>query len=285
SPGHANMLRESLPAGMHWFGAVMQDADAELPSRHLGLLQASEIEDLEQRIDKAADALAGSFFTEEKPTLPPVVAFSPALAPDFNAALLSPRPLAGRRIAVAYDQAFAFIYHANLDLLRDLGANLVFFSPLNDAQMPEADGLYLPGGYPELHLDALAENKTMHLSILRHYESNNPIVAECGGMLYLLEKLTDQKGRTAHMVGLLQGEARMQERLSNLGLHEMALPDGTVRGHTFHHSVIRSDEIPFTHTKGVYGMPESVFRKGRLHASYLHLYFPSNPVLIASLFA
>lgn len=281
SSGHAKMLWESLPQGMHWYGALPRDTEFALPSRHLGLLQASEIADLDQRIDKAADALAEAFAQRGQPTLPPLVRFE---SPEIDAAGV-PASLAGKRIAIAYDSAFSFVYRANLDLLRQLGAELVFFSPLADSRLPEADALYLPGGYPELHLQALASHKPMKAAIRAHHQQNKPIVAECGGMLYLLETLTDQAGQRADMVGLLQGEARMQERLANLGLHQVALPEGCLRGHTFHHSATHSNESPLTFTEGRRGKPEPVFRLGRLHASYLHLYFPSNPEAAARLFA
>ena len=277
SEGHAQMLRESLPTGMTWFGALPRDEAYGMPSRHLGLVQADEIADLEQRIERAADAIGAA-----APALPPAVAF----APVAESAPL-PTPLADVRIAVARDAAFSFIYHANLETLRALGAQLLFFSPLADEPVPEAHALYLPGGYPELHLDALAANGTTRASIRQHHASGRPIVAECGGMLALLESLTDAQGRSAPMLGLLPGHGVMEKRLVNLGLHAASLPEGPLRGHTFHHARIESPLPPLAHTQAQrhHGKPEAVFRQGRLHASFLHLYFPSNPLAVAQLFA
>ncbi len=152
--------------------------------------------------------------------------------------------------------------------------------------MPPCDALYLPGGYPELHLSVLATNRAMKAAIRAHHTAGKPIVAECGGMLYLLESLTDVKGDSAGMVGLLPGHATMQDKLGNLGLHGVTLPEGTLRGHTFHYSRMESPLAPITWSESARadGRGEPVYRLGRLHAAYLHLYFPSNPEAAARLF-
>ena len=275
SASHAQMLRESLPAGMAWFGALLRDEAYALPSRHLGLVQADEVTDLEQRIERAAQALGAI-----DPPLPEPVRF------DALAAVPVRPLLVGVRIAVARDAAFSFLYRANLDTLRALGADLVFFSPLADERVPESQALYLPGGYPELHLERLGCNVVMRESIRTHHASGKPIVAECGGMLALLESLTDAQGATAPMLGLLPGRATMEKRLVNLGLHSAELPEGSVRGHTFHHARIETPMAPvaLTQAQRHHGKPEHVYRVGRLHASFLHLYFPSNPQAVARLF-
>ena len=198
---HARMLRDSLPEGMVWFGALARDEAYALPSRHLGLTQADEVADLEQRIERAAQALGAL-----APPLPEAVRF------EAVAATPVPALLAGVRIAVARDAAFSFLYRANLDTLRALGAELLFFSPLADQPVPNAPdvhALYLPGGYPELHLDRLAGNAGMRASIQAHHAAGKPIVAECGGKLALLESLTDPQGNTAPMLGLMAGRAVM----------------------------------------------------------------------------
>ena len=278
SATHAQMLRESLPAGMAWFGALPRDEAYALPSRHLGLVQADEVADVDQRIERAAQAL-GSM----APPLPEPVRFDAADEPRIEPWL------AGVRIAVARDAAFSFLYRANLDTLSALGAGLVFFSPLADEPVPDAHALYLPGGYPELHLDRLGRNAAARESIHAHHARGKPIVAECGGMLALLERLTDAQGHTAPMWGLLPGCAVMEKRLVNLGLHGAELPEGGVRGHTFHHARIETPLAPvaLTQAQRQHGQPEGIYRAGpggRLHASFLHLYFPSNPQAVARLF-
>lgn len=272
---HAQLLEGSLTEGLRWYGGLSRERGIELPSRHLGLVQASELNDLDQRLDAAAEALAGSCDA----ALPPAVSFD-------GPALPAPLPsLAGVRIGVAQDEAFAFIYGANLDLLRAMGAQLEFFSPLHDSELPQVDSLYLPGGYPELHHHALAANTPMLDAIRAHHSAGKPLLAECGGMLYLLENLTDVAGERAALVGLLTGEAVMQKRLAALALQAVELPEGTLRGHTYHHSLTTSELEPIARGLSPNGGRgnEAVYRLGRLTASYVHFYFPSDPHAAAAL--
>lgn len=274
---HYRMLVEGLPMGLAACGWLARDAEVTLPERHLGLVQAAEVGDLDARIARAAAALNGA-----NEILPMSVTFIPPTTTPRQVLLL-----AGKRIAIARDAAFSFIYRANLELLRAQGAETVFFSPLIDSDLPEADALYLPGGYPELHLDRLAGNAAIHAAIRAFYAAGKPIVAECGGMLYLLDSLTDVEGRCANMLGLLPGQATMQSKLANLGLHSVALPEGTLRGHTFHYSQLETPLTPVVWSEGVRAgrRGEAVYRVGSLHASYMHFYFPSNPEAVAQLFS
>ena len=275
SPGHGDMLAESLN-DIPYICALPRDSACELPSRHLGLVQAEEIADLDTRINTAKQHFVDAGFDYQ----PFPVAFEQA---EITVATDS---LKGQRIAVARDSAFAFVYRANLELLSDMGAELLYFSPLQDSQLPEADSLYLPGGYPELHLEALASNTAMHEAIKTHQQQGKPIVAECGGMLYLLETLTDKDGHSQNMLGLLEGHATMQKRLANLGMHSVELPEGEIHGHTFHHSTLDTRLTPIAMSKSSRkrGRGEAIYRQDRLQASYLHMYFPSNPEASARLF-
>ena len=273
---HAQLLEGSLTEGLRWYGALSRETGIELPSRHLGLVQASELNDLDARLDAAATALGSTCDA----ALPPPVTFT---APEHVPA----EPLlAGVRIAIAHDEAFAFFYGASLDLLREMGAELLFFSPIRDRQLPEADSLYLPGGYPELHHTALAENHGMRAAIRDHHAAGKPLLAECGGMLYLLDALTDVEGQRAEGVGLLKGEAVMQKRLAALALQSVELPEGTLRGHTYHHSLTSTELTPIARGLSPNGGrgAEAVYREGRMTASYVHFYFPSNPQAVAALF-
>ena len=277
STRHGEILRDALPASIRWYGALPRSAAVELPSRHLGLIQAEELRDLDARLDAAADALAASADV----SLPPPVEFA-VPAPREIPALLD-----GVRIGVARDSAFAFLYQANLDLLGELGAELCFFSPLRDSRLPEVDSLYLPGGYPELHLAQLQANQAMAAAIRAHHAAGMPIHAECGGMLYLLDKLTDKQGSSARMLGLLAGEATLQPRLTALALQEVELPQGRLRGHTFHHSALTTALVPLARGEcpNYQRTAEAVYRLGRLTASYIHFYLASDPVAAAALFA
>ncbi|WP_093503541.1 MULTISPECIES: cobyrinate a,c-diamide synthase [Pseudomonadaceae] len=277
NPGrHNDLIRDSLPASIRWYGSLPRSAAIELPSRHLGLVQAGELADLDTRLDTAADALEQTATI----TLPPPVTFAaPSIEP------LAPL-LAGVRIGVAFDASFAFIYQANLDLLEQMGATLTFFSPLTDKALPDVGSLYLPGGYPELHLQALAANRPMIDAIKAHQQAGKPLLAECGGMLYLLESLSDVAGERAELAGLLTGTAQMQKRLVALALQSVELPEGVLRGHSYHHSRLDSALQPLARGSCPNDKPvsEAVFRLERLTASYIHFYLPSNPPAAAALF-
>lgn len=276
SASHAGLLRASLPGNMRWYGALPRAESNVLPSRHLGLLQAQEVDDLDARLDAMADALSATALD----ILPSPVAFQAAdRVPVFTGSLKNVR------VAIARDQAFSFLYQANIDCLKMLGAQICFFSPLADRALPECDAVYLPGGYPELHLDALENNTGMKQALHEHYEEKKPLLAECGGMLYLLESLSDSAGKRGVMAGILSGHAKMQNRLANLGLHSVKLKEGEFRGHTFHHSLTECHLEPEAFTQGKRGKQEPVYRVNRLLASYLHLYFPSNPEAVARIFS
>ncbi len=276
SDRHAEMIRAGMPAAVPFLGCIRRLADAALPSRHLGLVQADEVTDLERRLDAAAALIAPT----ELAAPPQVVRFRPP--PALPA---PPTLLAGKRIAVARDTAFAFVYPDNLRLLAAMGAELAEFSPLKDAVV-EADAVYLPGGYPELHLQALAENRPLMDALRAHAAAGRPIYGECGGMLYLLERLIDKTGHGADLLGLLPGQARMQPRLAGLGMQALALPAGELRGHSFHHSTMQTPLVPCAHgERQADGRPgEPFYGHGPVRASYLHLYFPSAPEAAAALF-
>jgi len=167
-----------------------------------------------------------------------------------------------------------------------MGAELVFFSPLKDDLLPECDSLYLPGGYPELHLDALANNTALKQDIIAHYQADKPVLAECGGMLYLTESLTDKQGAKAIMVGLINGHAVLQARLTALALQSVEFNGQELRGHTYHHSLLETSAPVIAHGSNPNGKHcnEAVYQQQRLTASYIHFYFASNPTAVAELF-
>ena len=272
--GHADMLESSLPPNLRWFGWLPTEQEAALPERHLGLVGAAEQPDLVAKLDRLAEALVMS----EHP-MPATVTFPTAESET------QPRLLQNTHIAIARDHAFAFIYRANLDLLADMGATLEFFSPLADKALPAADAYYFPGGYPELHLDALSRNTGLRDGLLAAQATDKPILAECGGMMAMFEAITDAEGRRVTMWGLLPGEVTMQKRLGGLGLQAAELPEGLLRGHTFHYSKTETALPPLGKAIKQSGSEgEAIYRVGRLTASYLHAYWPSNPEAAARLF-
>jgi cobyrinic acid a,c-diamide synthase len=278
SAGHADFLAEAMPADIPLWGALRRDEAVELPSRHLGLVLASELEDLDRRLERAADQL--------DPLLPAELA-SGVFPPAAEPVSVTDTRLDGVRIAVARDAAFCFVYRANIDVLESLGADLAYFSPLADADLPDAtDAVYLPGGYPELHAAALSGNESLKRGLRAFHDSGRPIVAECGGLLWLLERLAPLEEAPYPMVGLLAGEARMALRLTALGMQEATMAGGPLRGHTFHHARLETAPEASGHATNPRGrgVSEAVFRDRGLVASFIHWYFPSNPGATARLF-
>lgn len=277
SDGHAKMIQAALPADIPWLGAMKHDSQLSLPERHLGLHLAQEINDIDQRIEAAAHLLG-----QEIP-LPPAVQFA-APAQQTVTPLLQ-----GKTIAVAKDAAFCFSYQANLDLLQTLGASIQFFSPLHDAQLPAADAYWLPGGYPELHLQQLQDNTAMRAGLQAAVQAGTPMLAECGGMLALAETLNGQPA-----FGLLPGNAALQPKLQGLGTQHAtfsaanagAVSDepATIGAHTFHYARFDTDLPIIAQGKGKYGAGEPVYRHQSITASFLHFYFPSHPTLAAQFF-
>ncbi|WP_250535274.1 cobyrinate a,c-diamide synthase [Caballeronia sp. AZ10_KS36] len=277
SARHAQMLAEAIPDGLRYCGHLSNTEDIALPERHLGLTQAQEVAGLDARLDRAADAIAATALAD----LPPPVHFEDA-KPEAP-----PRLLDGLHIAVARDAAFSFVYPANIDLLHAMGARVSTFSPLADEPVPaDADALYLPGGYPELHAATLAVNLRTRASMEAHVARRRAVVAECGGMLYLLDTLTDVEGTKHAMLGLLPGNAFMQRRLARLAMQRLDTAHGALTGHTFHYSTLDTPMQPHLTSKhattGAEG--EALYRHGPITATYMHAYWPSNPAAAAALF-
>ena len=276
SPRHAEMIVQGIPSDIRYLGGLPRDSRFVFPDRHLGLVQAEEIGDLESRLEAASLSIASTGLAQ----LPQPVAFT---LPERE---MLPQLLSGIRIGIARDAAFSFIYSANLDILRGMGATLLFFSPVADAALPDVDSIYLPGGYPELHLQFLQGNVAMKAALQMHASQGKPVYAECGGMLYLLESITDESGNRGEMAGILSGHAFMQGRLKGLGYQFAPMPGGVLRSHTFHHSRIETPLVPIAFGTRLYNTTEgeAIFRLGGVTASYLHCYFPSNPAAAAQLF-
>lgn len=282
SERHAQLIRDALPADIPLLATLKRDEEVTLPERHLGLVQAEEVrEELERRFDAAADWLTSSP-DQGLLSLPEAVPFYPAqaMSPPESA-------LAGKRIAIARDAAFSFIYDANIRLLEAMGARCLYFSPLTDSQLPKADALWLPGGYPELHAARLSENRAMCQQIQAFHAQGKPILAECGGLLYCLQTLTDLEQQTYSMTGLLAGHGAMRGKRGCQGMQTALLPEGEIKAHAHHRS--RSEQTPEPIAYGRrqrHPAPgEAIYRQGGLTATYLHLFFPSNPEAIGHLFA
>lgn len=276
SARHAEMVREALRDIP--LLATLPKQTRRLPERHLGLVVPNEVDDIDAILDDLADQL--QLDEAAWNALAPRVLDTPL--PEVP----TPPLLARKTVAVARDAAFCFIYPANLDTLEALGARLIFFSPLADEPVPpNADAVYLPGGYPELHGATLARAGRWQASIRAAHAAGVTILAECGGMMAVSEAIVDKAGHSWPMPALLPGRVQMQTRLAGLGPQALQTAAGELRGHTFHYSRLETAVAPVgwtvKHPAGVPG--EAVYRVGSLTASYFHGFFASNPQATASL--
>ncbi len=274
SARHAEILAEALePVGVPLLGYLPRLPELELPERHLGLVLAGE-----RSLEPEAWARAAGTLDVE--ALWRLAQVAPALELPPHALPEGRQPLRAR-IAVARDAAFSFYYPEALELLEQLGAELVPFSPLADEGLPEdASAVWIGGGYPELYARELAANRGA-LEALRRFPG--PVYAECGGLMYLSEALETPDGRYT-MVGLVPGAARMQNRPTLGYRHVEALGDGPLarrgwraKGHAFHYSTRPVVEPAAWRQVG--GAEREGYLDGRVHASYTHLYFPAAPEL------
>jgi cobyrinic acid a,c-diamide synthase len=273
---HANMVASALRDIA--LLATLPRQPFPLPERHLGLVLPAEVDALDGLLDQLADGMA---LDEAAWDALPATSFT-----DRAHRPAAPRALAGKHIAIARDAAFAFLYPANLDCLRQMGATLSFFSPLADEAAPaDADAVWLPGGYPELHGEVLATGSAWKASLQRAHAANKPILAECGGLMAVCSALIDKEGTRWPMAGLLPAQTRMQPRLAALGLQSWCTAHGNLHGHAFHYSRLEGDikagDHARKHPSGDSG--EAVYRAGSLTASYFHAYFPSCPQAVATL--
>jgi cobyrinic acid a,c-diamide synthase len=291
SENHKNLLFDALstvaaPDPQRPFeiaGFLPRDEGLAMPSRHLGL-----VTDQDGALSNSAVDRLGNW-ADENLNLPRLMAVLPEveLAPA-PVELVRPKTC---RIAVAKDRAFCFYYRENLRMLEQFGAKLDFFSPLEDPRLPrDADALYLGGGYPELHAEALSGNTAMIADIRDFSAAGKPVYAECGGFMYLMRSLTDLDGRTLPMAGVFDMRAKMRPRFQALGYREVVThvhcafgpPWTMLRGHEFHYS---APEAPDPESFAVYKVADrngwtdqmEGFLKGNTLGSYIHLHFASNP--------
>ncbi len=282
--GHGRWVAEAVHATCHaaLVGAIPRDDALTLPERHLGLVTAAEGPLTSELRDRLATVIEGSVDLDR------LLALAPTRPSVRRPARIDRAPRA--RIGVAMDVAFQFYYQENLALLRQAGAELVFWSPLRD-EVPDVDGLYFGGGYPELHAARLAENAAAVKAVRQRAERGLPIYAECGGLMYLAEALEDVEGRAHPMVGLLPATVRMRPRRMTLGYREVRFtadaPLGragaVARGHEFHYSTLEAvpETVPRVwRLEGRHGgdRPEG-YLIGRALMTYAHLHFASNPEL------
>jgi cobyrinic acid a,c-diamide synthase len=290
SASHAELLREAVAAycpGIACFGCIPRDEGLAIPSRHLGLVTADDNPLSAEFIDRLAQMAEECLDLDRLAGLEVVLEGKASPRPH-------PSPLPegeGVKIAVARDAAFCFCYPDNLRLLREAGAELVFFSPLADCGLPpDISGIYLPGGYPELYAEQLTANLPMRQSIKAAVLSDMPVYAECGGLVYLTEGLENG----ADFIGILSVRARMLPKRKALGYRQVGLTSDSIlgaagsvaRGHEFHYSEISSmpEEIQrlYRVTRRSQELADEGYRYRNCLASYIHLHFGSNPAIAAA---
>ena len=295
TPSHiAGILLNNCTARMHALLAPMLEEETGLPvlgflpklpeavigSRHLGLYTAAEVENLQQKLALLADA------AEEHIDWPRLLALCEKEPPALP--VQPETPPARVRIAVAQDEAFCFTYAETLEAFRDAGAEVVFFSPLRDTALPEnIGGLYLPGGYPELHAKELSKNTSLLREIKQKIESGLPTAAECGGFLYLGQSLTDAEGQSWPMVGVLPGEAKDAGRLVRFGYATLSADSDSMLFragesfpiHEFHHWDSTANGVALAAKKPVGGAEwRCGFVNEHFYAGFPHLYWAGTPL-------
>jgi cobyrinic acid a,c-diamide synthase len=287
SRGHLDLLRTACARSVPVLGGLPEEPALSFPERHLGLVAADEAAAPQERLDRWGALFAEWCSPEALLAIARTAPLLEVLPPD------SPSSRERRcRIALARDAAFHFYYEDNLRRFEALGAELVPFSPIADAELPpEVDGVYLGGGYPELHAEALSANASLRLSLRAFAERGGPVYAECGGLMYLARAIRTLDGRAHEMVGLVPGVAAMERKLQALGYVEVETtartplgePGLRFRGHQFRYSTLegaQADGLAYRvrRRRGGSTAPEG-YGGGNVLASYVHAHWASNPIV------
>ena len=287
SRGHLDLLR-AASVEVPVLGGFPSEARLAFPERHLGLLSADDKNAAQPLFEAWADMAAQWLDLD---AIVVIARSAPGLS-GLDAAGLWPRstaPAPRCRIGIAYDDAFHFYYEDNLRRLEAAGAEIVCFAPTRETRLPDVDGLYFGGGYPEALAAELSGNRAMIDAVRGFARSGRPIYAECGGLMYLTDGIRTLEGRTWPMAGLVAGEAVMSERLQALGYVEVETrgesilgPTGMrMRGHQFRYSTLTPTPARMEHVYAVrprWGAPfVEGYRSGSVLASYVHVHWASNP--------
>jgi cobyrinic acid a,c-diamide synthase len=276
--------------GVKVYGYLPQCEEASLDSRHLGLVLPAEIGGLKEKLRRLAEIMETTLDIDGLLEL--AGQSNPLSVSNFNHGenidLESQEEADQVSIGLAMDEAFCFYYQENLELLKRMGAKLIPFSPCKDRKLPEGiSGLLLGGGYPELHTNELSENHSMRAEIKEAYERSLPILAECGGFMYLHEELSTDDG-TYQMAGIIGGKVFPTKRLGRFGYIEVYpkedlpfLKKGeSIRGHEFHYWDSENNGDYMTAVKpGQNRSWDCVHGTNHLMAGFPHFYYPSNPSL------
>ena len=274
SDSHYQFLKDAcIDVGVTPLGYVPKNEEVNLPSRHLGL-QITDTTQYDSIIEKIAAHISKTVDIEKLLKI--------CTIPFQKKALTDIKPKGNLKITVAKDEAFNFTYHENLSALNQLG-EISYFSPLHDELLPETDFLYLAGGYPELYLEQLGANVKMKNAIKEYCENGGKVLAECGGMMYLCDKIIDSKANPYPMVGILSQVASMEEMKLKLGYRKVMVNDETYFGHEFHYSKLVNAQkelsIGEIYSARNKKMDTILFKKNNVIASYVHFYWGEKNIL------
>lgn len=268
SESHYNFLKDAChDVGLEPLGYLPKNTDIEIPSRHLGLNI-----DEQYRFDDFADMAAA--LIEKHIDIDKLLVITRKNQSDIEAAKEERVSSQDLRISVAKDAAFNFMYHENIEYLKRLGT-VSYFSPLHDKHLPESDFVYLPGGYPELYLSELSNNRTMQDSIRHYVEAGGKVLAECGGMMYLSSSISDEDGTEYPMVNIFDQKATMENMRLKLGYRQFEYNGMSLKGHEFHYSTINSEQqsVVQQYTAKGQATDTKLLRYKNVIAGYTHLYW------------
>lgn len=290
SQGHYQMIKKAIEekVGIKVIGCLYKNTELKLSERHLGLVPTFESNDIEKYFNKLRKEIDDNI--DIKLLL--------NIMNDNNLLIKQEKivsEISTKRnvnIGIAYDQAFNFYYQENLDILKERGANLIYFSPVNDTSLPDVDGIYIGGGFPESFLRELAENREMKNDIYTKIKLGLPVYAECGGLMYLARDVVDFNKEEYSMVGIIPGRVLMEDKLQAMGyVRVKSVQDNVLfrkgqqaKGHEFHYSRL----VDLEKENYSYRLIKSKSLEERaagyqyksLLASYIHLHFASNPLLV-----
>ena len=264
-------VAESL--GVKPIGYIPNMKEVVLESRHLGLVMPGEIDDIREKLNKVAEMF------EETLDIDAIIELSKT-AEDIEYKEPEIKSFDKVRIGLADDDAFCFTYEDNIELLSRMGAEIVRFSPLNDEKIPDVDALILSGGYPELHAEGLSKNGSMRESVRKAIENGMPCIAECGGFMYLHDRMEGSDGKMYDMCGAIKGETKNMHKLTRFGYIRLEPKDqtlGVVKGHEFHHWDSDNCGVDWTAENKRGTRYQCIHDDGRIIAGYPHLYYYSNP--------
>lgn len=288
SKSHYEIIKKAIEeyCNIEVLGYFPPNNEFSLESRHLGLIPSVEIDLLKIKFNNLASEI------EKYIDIDRIIEISETQEIESSFKLdsfVKENFSKGKSIAIAYDKAFNFYYRENIELLEKLGLEIKYFSPLKDSEIPEADYIYIGGGFPEIFAKEIEDNKSMRDSIIKAHEKNIPIYAECGGLMYLGDSLIDQQNNKYNMVGIFNGTSKMTSSLKKFGYcygqakqnTVLSKNDEIIKGHEFHHSIFETNEpCAYTMIKTRDGEVvdewDGGYSKGNTLATYLHTHFYNN---------